>query len=297
MKQLTIFGFFTLLMVMSCTKTIEPDVSASAPDLVVLAELEIGMVEPLISLRSTFDNNLIEGDWDQTINVDAYVNDDEIGINFRPLDGDLNVWKAPPQLVIENGNTYRIYIDASEFGFPVTEATTEAPLAAQFLSNEVGTPELVTTSNGFDTEFESTFQIESATPNEGYYHVTPYLKKDDGSKLYLDVKEVLQNENAVMSMEHRHGILIDESLISESNMITTVLSLSQNIDNIDLESDNIYIELRTVTEDYFKYHRSVSLNVQSSSSPFTLPTLTYTNFSNGYGLFSIYATQLDSIAF
>lgn len=282
---------------MSCTKTIEPTISDSAQELVVLAEIQSGILEPVISLNSTFNNNLEDIKLSETIRVEVFVNDEESPKSFRALGDDLTSWRATPELIFQEGNTYKMYIDASEFGFPIVEATTFVPRSAQMIQGELSSPNLFTTNLGMSTQFENSFQIERKEESEGYYHLIPYLKLADGSILNLNVEEITESENSVLTMEHRYGILIDESLINESNVISTVLSLSQDIENIDLESDNIYFELRTVTEDYFKYHRSVSLNVQSSSSPFTLPTLTYTNFSSGYGLFATYSTSLDSIAF
>lgn len=55
----------------------------------------------------------------------------------------------------------------------------------------------------------------------------------------------------------------------------------------------VYIEWRTVTEDYYRYYFSVSR--QSPDIPFSEPAAVYNNVRDGYGNFSGYSVYRDSI--
>jgi len=96
-------------------------------------------------------------------------------------------------------------------------------------------------------------------------------------------------------LKNRYGILIDHSILSEDKYLSFTTSFLPSADIDDLLSGFLYLNLRTVTEDYYIYNKSLSQLAESNQNPFTLPTTTFTNISNGYGLFSAYSSIIDSI--
>lgn len=56
----------------------------------------------------------------------------------------------------------------------------------------------------------------------------------------------------------------------------------------------LYIEWRTLSEDFYRYH--LSLSRQSSNLPFSDPDAVYNNIEGGYGNFSGYSVTVDTVA-
>ena len=292
--NLTVFG---LLLASSCSQVVELPMNSASQELVVLAEMEVGADNPTISLQTTFNDQLEPLKFVSSLIVDVFVNDDIEAKNYRPDPNDKSNWEAPAELTIEENTNYRLYIDASEIGIEeIAEAETKSPISGSIQIDELSSPETVTSSTGDVSIFDLDFSVSTNSEQHEYYHLTPYVLLSNGDKMFLTVEDVDISENAVIRLDHRHGMLIDESLVSETNVISLSLSLSQEIENIDLSTDEMFFELRTVPRDYFLYHRSLSLQSQSTSSPFTLPTLTYTNISSGYGLFTAFTSKLVSVA-
>lgn len=55
----------------------------------------------------------------------------------------------------------------------------------------------------------------------------------------------------------------------------------------------IFVEWRTLSEDFYRYH--LSLSRQSSNLPFSDPDAVYNNIQGGYGNFSGYAVSIDTV--
>lgn len=55
---------------------------------------------------------------------------------------------------------------------------------------------------------------------------------------------------------------------------------------------NIVIELRSVSEEYYKYYTSVYRQSSQDNTPFSNPTVIYSNIKNGYGIFAGYSKSI-----
>ncbi len=298
MKKAFIFTFLTILVASSCTKTVEFVGEDSAQRLVVLAEIEVGQNQPKISLQSTFSNADGPVYLSRRSIVDVYVNDELEPKSFRPdeLTDDKSDWISGAELKIEEGSEYRLLIDGSEKGFSVIEASSRVPVSGVLEVQDLSSPNIINTQNETKSQFKLEFTITDNDEISKYYHISPYLILNDGSKLFLDIEEILYSKNAIIDLSHRHGILIDNSLVDETNDVSLYMSVPHDFENLGLSSMFMHFELKTVPKDYFLYHRSISQNVDAGASPFNLPTVTHTNFTSGYGLFATYAITLDSIA-
>lgn len=56
---------------------------------------------------------------------------------------------------------------------------------------------------------------------------------------------------------------------------------------------SIYVEWRTLSEEFYRYH--LSLSRQGSSLPFSDPDAVFNNIQGGYGNFSAYSVSLDTV--
>lgn len=59
--------------------------------------------------------------------------------------------------------------------------------------------------------------------------------------------------------------------------------------------NTIYIEVKSITEDYYLYQKSVKDQAYSRNDPFAEPVPIYTNIQNGIGIFTAYNSLVDTI--
>jgi len=293
MKNTFIYLLFSVLLVSSCTKTVEPMNSNSSQQLVVTAEIKVGEKEPVILLNSTINNSSGPIEIDELIGVGIFTNNEPEAREFRPDQNDDTVWSA--NLEIEEGSDYRLFIDASIMNLGTFESFSRVPFSGTLNVNNLSAPNILNGGNGTRSQFKFEFNLTDNDPISTYYHLTPFVLLQDGSKLFLDIGELISNKNAIVDLNHRHGILIDNSLVDEVNDISLFMSLPHDIENLDLNSNFVYFDLKTIPRDYFLYHRSISQNIESGSTVFGVPTVSHTNISGGFGLFATFSTKLDSI--
>ncbi|MCB0476306.1 MAG: DUF4249 family protein [Flavobacteriaceae bacterium] len=55
------------------------------------------------------------------------------------------------------------------------------------------------------------------------------------------------------------------------------------------------MEFRTVSEDYYLYHSSITRQNYSEGSSFAEPVFVYNNIENGHGVFAGFNTSVDSV--
>ncbi len=56
-----------------------------------------------------------------------------------------------------------------------------------------------------------------------------------------------------------------------------------------------YVELRTVSEEYYKFHSSIARNKNNPGPPYTEPVIVYSNVQQGRGVFAGFSVAVDSI--
>ncbi|MDV7393939.1 DUF4249 family protein, partial [Arthrospira platensis SPKY1] len=56
--------------------------------------------------------------------------------------------------------------------------------------------------------------------------------------------------------------------------------------HIDQLLGDLEIELRSVSPEYFNYHRSLARQYQASPDPFSEPVILYSNIEGGQGIFA-----------
>ena len=87
------------------------------------------------------------------------------------------------------------------------------------------------------------------------------------------------------------GILIDREDLTKGEPLT--------FDFVDyIVSDNelkeVFVELRTITESYYKYHSSLARQLIVRQDPFAEPVTIFNNIEGGYGNFSGFSPEVTS---
>ena len=155
------------------------------------------------------------------------------------------------------------------------------------------------TSRYRDFSFTASFLLEK---NHEYFHIIPRqifeTLNENGDPTGLAYIAELQNITNILELDgipdYKEGFLIERSKIPGDR-------INLKFDSWFLPSEekigNTQIELRTVSKDYFAYHKTVSKQQQVRSDPFAEPIIIYNNIDGGYGTFSAYATDIKYASF
>lgn len=114
---------------------------------------------------------------------------------------------------------------------------------------------------------------------------------DDGR---IRITEVLDNQNAVEDFFLQEGIYVDLSKLDGNTIkvnVTTLepFSAAEKISFINLET-------RSLTEEYYRYHRTLHKQAKYGQSLST-PVTNYTNIENGLGVFAGYSSTKHQLKF
>ena len=174
-------------------------------------------------------------------------------------------------------------------------------LSGETLMPERGSIELVnsisvTADTDRFTELAVSLNLGELPDPESYYHLIPFVIDNNGTSIFPEIDGVQLGANASTVLRHRHGMLIDINALGEANTINFNLRSLLPLDIDNLNDKNLYFKLNTVAEEYFLYHTSISRQFESQTSIFTLPAISYTQFENGFGIFTAFSTETTKFA-
>ena len=288
------FIFLVLISVLisACSEPYVPTSQFTEKEVVVLAEMLVGeSVEMRISTTYSSD--------DEPIYLEA-----EDGIvtmsNLSPggrknttlretkaedLNGP-NIW-FNDDFYFEEGDEVTITTEFSSLNLDPIFATTTAPVSGKILESEAVLLESVDQLN-YNLILELS-ELEEDT----YYHLTPYVTNNSlgYDQEYFSITETTSTKHNIIPLAHIDGILIDNSK-ADDRRLNLQLSTS---DIPSFDPSQIYLTLRTVTKDYYEYHKTLTLQQVSQQGPFDAPIPSYTNIERGQGIFVAYTSQLDSV--
>lgn len=287
------------VLLSSCIKEYTPDNINNEQKLVAVTEMSAGELVT-IDLTSTFSTTLPELEIDHNITIVKIINyetgqsipeefryDKVLGkyknIDFRPKEGQL----------------YDLHIDVADPDVSIITSSTRIPYASKASNINILNAFEVQSENGKTLQqYEVTLKLEPLINTSTYYHLIPYIITDKNAfppiQENLEFVRINEGSNASFLTSHIDGILIDEELLNNDNDLTFEVRTKSEFSLGGTSGSYLYFELRTVTEDYYNFHVSLSRQKESNKGPFTLPVTTFSNIENGYGLFGAYSTVLDS---
>lgn len=293
MNQTKLLLFTTIIILFaSCRQDVFPEIEESSQEIVVIAEIEEG-VSPEITVSTTFEVNsapypLNESNTFLNVGDPIVLGGDYVNRGFRSDGIDTNVFffPDPDGFKPKPGLTYTLNVKTPTLEYEEINSETTMPFPGDFTN--IPTVQMVSENSEY-SEFQVTAEL-AAPPNlESYYHLIPYFTANDGSLIYPNVNTIDSGLNASFVLTHRSGMLVDYSKIDDSNPLSFTLRTILPLDIDQLNDRNMYFKLCTVTDDYYEYHKSVSRIYETDKSPFTLPVLSYTQFDNGYGIFTAFS--------
>jgi len=276
----------------ACYNPVDLELEDTDQQLVVIGEIEEGK-KPFFKISTTFAvNSEPEQFEDNTVFVTLMeASNQNTPIEFRPQEGTNQTMFFLPGSSYEPqvGDTFSIDVRVENSNFDDITGTTKMPQRGNIeFYNSVKLAE----SNNDYTEIDVSLNM-SETPDEGsFYHLTPYLLDNNGDQIFPDFSSITVGRNGTFVLSHRHGILIDNNDLDDTNLLEFTLRTISPINIDQLADRNLYFKLNTVAEEYYRYYKSISKQFETDQSPFTVPVLSYSQFDNGYGIFTAFSSEI-----
>ena len=126
-----------------------------------------------------------------------------------------------------------------------------------------------------------------------------YLKHDievsDGS-VYEGLSTNYTADGRTLSLLHdiaEPAVLINEKFWSDNRDSLVLNAVIPYSPGDNEKPSRLYVEWRTLSEEFYKYHLSVDR--QGNNLPLSDPDAVYNNVAGGYGNFSGYSVQVDTM--
>lgn len=136
------------------------------------------------------------------------------------------------------------------------------------------------------------FTISDDEPYKMNYYAVKcfYYNKDNNLKDVILSNSVPEMFDTYM---YNEGFIFTDNLFS-NNEFNATFDFSIWFGRYENITNNFYIEVKKITEDYYQYQKTYKEHLEAGQSIFTEYLDTYTNVENGYGIFTIYNAVIDS---
>lgn len=184
---------------------------------------------------------------------------------------------------------YSYAIEASAPGFEPVYATTTIPEPSLITDLKIKDIDIQPSQKD---EFKDIvrytveFNIEHQLYNR-YYHLVFYNRYGTSTTLFHIDPELSDDQPFVR--HYAYGVLLDKEDLPagplEFNFVDWV------VENGELKT--VYVELRSISEEYYKYHSSLARQVIVRQDPFAEPVTIFNNIDGGYGNFSGFSPTIS----
>jgi len=209
------------------------------------------------------------------------------------------------QLTPQSGTVYTIKVSVP--GFEPVTATSSVPMAVPIQSVDFSNTSNEDSNHDVAVNFNVVVDFQDPPGEKNYYHLvfyqelTSYLLNSEGDTLLgnrflntpLSVQSSDPNMPAIKYFDNRSFLLKDDTFDGQHMSLpfkgNYTYSLASSIPG------NFFIELRTVTEDYYLYHSTLTRQV-NSGNPLSNGVVIYDNIVNGEGIFAGYSSNTNSFS-
>jgi len=202
---------------------------------------------------------------------------------------DNQVYFRIPENFLKEGFQYSIKAFAP--GFEPVHATTEIPTPSKIVDLQIKDLNIQASDiNDFKNilHYKVEFNIDHY-PSNWYYHLIFYNVYVGNA--YPSLVDPQPTDQIPFISNYDFGILIDRHDIPVGQPLSFNF-VEWSIKNKDLKT--VYVELRSVTQDYYKYSSSLARQVIVRQDPFAEPIPIFNNIEGGYGNFSGFSPNVVS---
>ena len=192
-------------------------------------------------------------------------------------------------------------------GYEEVTAKSRIPSSIQLVSLEIASLKTVERPDGkASLEFDLNLQFEDPAEEINYYHINlmqqyhPFfvVEEDtifDPSSAYMETVIITSKINSNNEVAHISGGVLLKDQPFNGKIISYTLPVNLVIDPQEEIPGNLFVDLRTVSEEYYLYFDALSRQDESDDTPFTPPVFLFDNIEGGKGVFAGYNSSLDSL--
>lgn len=292
--NLIFLSLSSLLILTGCETTLEFPEQNLAPKLTIISHLtssdSLGWETPRVFVyasQSPSDSSTFVTPANLDVEVTELETDYSIRLDLTNEGGES--YFTFPNNFLKEGFSYTISAFAP--GFESVRATTRIPRPSKISNlNILDISIEPSTKNEFKNivRYTLVFDIDHFESNQ-YYHLVFYNEYDSLKNKFL-VDPELSDEQPFLH-HYDFGILIDKEDLIPGEPLTFHF-VDWVVGNHDLRK--VYVELRTITQEYYKYHSSLARQLIVRQDPFAEPVTIYNNIEGGYGNFSGFSPDISS---
>lgn len=297
-----VFFFGLLTFLLGCEKPQLKDLTNYTPRLVVISNFttQDGIRVQVSKSRSPLDNGPTE--YLTNARVEIW---EEDKLLERLIISDTRDAKAPyyTSEIIKPRIGVDYTVKVAVKGFETVTATSRIPDRVSLDSVVVEDLTASTDEPGFVRyKFDLSIYFRDPLAERNFYHVNVFQKNFLPLKDGIDKVEELTklifgsevNSNYIVA-NYDGGLLIDDKLINGKSIkipIPIAIRMSDHMENMD----EMIVELRSVSEEYYLFHATVSRQQGNQNLPFSDPVVLFNNIRNGQGIFAGYSQANQAVA-
>ncbi|MCB9301616.1 MAG: DUF4249 domain-containing protein [Lewinellaceae bacterium] len=296
----------TLLVLPACEDPAPFSLSQKVSQLVVVGNFTRDLaVQVVVSKsQSILDEAPVEYVRDATVEIyqgDTYLETLEL---IDPKQAMEFPYYATTQLVPEANVLYTIRVSAP--GYEPVTARSKIPDPTQILSAMASAFQLEDEpeTNQWIASYQLSLSFEDPGEELNFYHISLFqqiftFEIAEGDTLltgqYMQPVMFDPKENSNIRVAHISGGLLLSDEAFDSKIINFDIPLRISLDKDRELLGKLFVDLRTVSEEYYRYFSALSRQGNSNGSPFSEPVILFDNIDGGQGIFAGYNSSLDSL--
>ena len=296
MKRAILYPFFLILtgiwlLFSGCETTLDLPVN-NEPKLTIISYLSTnsGWSEPRVYVYSSqFPSDSSSFVTPANLDVEVTELETDHSIRLEWSDKGEGTYFVFPTDFLKEGFSYTISAFAP--GFESVRATTIIPRPSTISDLNILDVRIEpSTKNEFKSivRYDLEFNINHYEANQ-YYHLVFYNEYNGLDRPHL-VEPELSDDQPYLK-HYDYGILIDKKdLVPGAPLKFHFVNWVVGDNNLK----RVYVELRSITEAYYKYHSTLARQLIVRQDPFAEPVTIYNNIEGGYGNFSGYSPNISS---
>ncbi len=208
--------------------------------------------------------------------------------------------------LLQTGRSYSLQVSAP--GFETVHATDSAPppVPTSIESYRVETSDPVPGEPGVSAinDFRITLQIQDPSGEENRYQIRVIAPDRSGSydKHFStrDASIIADNRIEDPVLEGVEPFVGTEPFFQDALFDGESHAIELSLTHFEVEADLeriIWLQVRYVSETYFRHLKSALLHKHTQDNPFAEPASVYSNVENGYGIFAGYSSKTFELTF
>lgn len=288
---------------LSCEKPLEITFDTNPSKLVVISNFT---AEQDLLVRVTNSQPVI-GNTEPAFIFDAEVElfeNDVFQQSLTLVDQGTNSYYTTRHLRPRPGQIYTIKVSAP--GFQSVEGKSKIP--EQIVIQDLDISNVaVSTEQRSDLSvisYDLNMRFEDPEGERNFYHLHIYQAFQEFSVSDTDTlfkrtsrRPVVFNtiNTSNLQVVHYDGSILFEDLLFDGGMQQLNIPVNLQYDPSSEKLGHVIVELRSVTEEYYLFHTSLSRQQFAPSQPYVDPVILYNNIKNGHGIFAGYSSSTSSV--